>query len=333
MSRAVRWVLAVVALLAAAAAVPQQSRESALERARQLRARVSGGDLGDLWPEMTPHLQEVLKDSASFVAMSNMIHAQIGDIDSVMQEEFTDSDTLRSLVSRCRVSRVKVPMVVSVTLTGDGRIAGMRVRPEAAEYPSPHLDYVSPVHFRLPFDGEWTVGWGGRTLTQNYHAAVRSQRFAYDLVMMRDSSTHTGDGKALTDYHCYGQRILAPAAGTVVSAVDSLPDQPIGGRDPLNAAGNHVVLQVAPKEYLLLAHLQPHSLRVKPGARVKPGQWLGLAGNSGNTSQPHLHVHLMDGPAMPDADGLPLAFERYLANDTLVARGEPVRHQRIRQAR
>ena len=72
----------------------------------------------------------------------------------------------------------------------------------------------------------------------------------------------------------------------------------------------------------MLAHLQPHSVRVKLGQRVKRGDVLGLAGNSGNTSQPHLHVHLMNGPSMDDADGLPLPFDSLAVGDSTVAHGE-----------
>ena len=198
------------------------------------------------------------------------------------------------------------------------------------EYPSTFLDYVAKTRFTLPFRGEWLVFWGGRTLAQNYHAAVRSQRFAHDLIMVKDGKSHTGEGKALTDYYCYGQPILAPADGIVVTAVDSLPNQDIGSRDPNHAAGNHVVIDHGNHEFTLLAHMQPHSLRVKPGQHVKRGDVLGLAGNSGNTSEPHLHVHLMNGPSMSDADGLPMPFTNYLVDGKPVERGEIVRFQRVK---
>jgi murein DD-endopeptidase MepM/ murein hydrolase activator NlpD len=93
-----------------------------------------------------------------------------------------------------------------------------------------------------------------------------------------------------------------------------------------------VVIDHGNAEYSLLAHLQPHSLRVKPGQKVKRGDVLGLAGNSGNTSEPHLHVHLMNAPSMADADGLPMPFDDYLLDGKLVARGELKRFQLVTPA-
>ena len=78
---------------------------------------------------------------------------------------------------------------------------------------------------------------------------------------------------------------MPPAAGTVVAAVDSLSDSPMGTTDREHPAGNHVILDHGNGEYSLLAHLQRKSLRVRPGEHVAAGQLLGLAGNSGNTSE------------------------------------------------
>jgi len=176
------------------------------------------------------------------------------------------------------------------------------------------------------------VVWGGRTLADNQHASVRSQRFAYDIVITKSGQTHTGDGKALSDYYCYGKPVLSPGAGVVVSVLDTLPDQAPGTRDPLAPAGNHVVVDVGHSEFVLLAHLQPHSLRVKVGDHVRAGQPVGLAGNSGNTTQPHVHVHLMNGPAMPDADGLPMSFSDFVVDGRPVARAELQRGQVVERA-
>jgi len=171
---------------------------------------------------------------------------------------------------------------------------------------------------------------GGRTLAQNHHAGLRNQRFAVDLVVMKEGKSHSGDGAKLEEYYCWGQQLLAPAAGTVVEAVDSLPDNPVGTTDREHPAGNHVILDHGNGEYSLLAHMQHGSITVRTGDRVVAGQPLGLAGNSGNTSEPHLHYQLQDGPTFPDAECMPAAFLDYLADDTPIARGEPIKGQRIR---
>ena len=322
-----------MALIAGAALAAVMDRDEALTRARAVRDRVSSGGTHPLWPQFTDRLRAVLRDSVSFATMADNIHQSLGAIDSVLEEEVTVTESTVVVRSRCRFAKSALPLNVTVAFVADGHINTLLVRPdltESKEYPSAFLDYVTKTRFTLPFRGEWLVVWGGRTLGQNYHAAIRGQRFAHDLIMVKDGKSHAGEGKALTDYYCYGQPVLAPAEGVVVTAVDSLPDQGIGARDPVRPAGNHVVINHGNHEFTLLAHMQPHSLRVKAGQRVKRGDVLGLAGNSGNTSEPHLHVHLMNGPDMTDADGLPMPFTNYLVDGKAIARGEIVRFQLVR---
>ena len=116
-------------------------------------------------------------------------------------------------------------------------------------------------------------------------------------------------------YFNYGQPLLAVAAGTVITAVDGLPDQIPNENRPVDdlakADGNHVILRLGPGVYAGYAHLQPGSVRVRRGQRVRPGQVLGLLGNSGNTSGPHLHFQLMTRPSLLDSDGLPFVVDRF----------------------
>src|SRR5207237_1434450 len=131
-----------------------------------------------------------------------------------------------------------------------------------ATYPSSYDRRASRVAFRLPLDGPVTVAWGGPSKDVNYHVIAPEQRWAYDLLVARDGSTHQGDGHQLSDYYCYGQPVLAPAAGTVITAFDGDPDMPIGALGGgTTASGNHIVIEVAPREYLWLCHLQPRTIR------------------------------------------------------------------------
>ena len=326
--------LAAAALTLSLTAHAAADRETRLRVARDAREKVARGETVTLWGQFNERMRTAVKDSASFVAMSAAVQGQLGTLDSLLDEEVVDRDSLLVLRSRARFTKIGLPIVVTVGVDADGRIGTLTARPEQAgsrEVPSAYLDYQPKAQFRLPFRGEWLCFWGGRTVAENYHAAVRSQRFAYDIVMVKAGTTHKGEGKALTDYYCYGQPILAPSAGKVVTVVDSLPDQAIGSRDPSNAAGNHVVIDHGNQEFSLLAHLQPRSIKVRAGQQVKAGDVLGLTGNSGNTSEPHLHVHLMNAPSMKDADGLPMPFDEYLADGVLVKRGEPKRMQKIQR--
>jgi murein DD-endopeptidase MepM/ murein hydrolase activator NlpD len=237
----------------------------------------------------------------------------------------------------CRFARFPQPLEVIFAFDNEGRVTGLLARPPAAgprtEYPSAHLDYHAKTRLSLPVRGEWTVVWGGRTVKQNYHAFTRDQRFAMDILMVRDGRTHSGDGKLLAQYYCYGQPVLAPAAGTIAWEQDSLPDNPPGQMDPAHATGNSVILDHGNGEFSLLAHLQPGSLRYRVGDRVKAGAEVGRCGNSGNTSEPHVHYHLQNGPKPFDADGLPVEFVDLIVDGRRTDRAEIVQGQRVQRAR
>ena len=143
--------------------------------------------------------------------------------------------------------------------------------------------------------------------------------------MLFRSATHRGDGKQLEDYYAWDQPILAPADGTVATLVDGLEDQLPGTFDRQNAAGNFVLLDLGNDEYALFAHLKNGSVTVGPGDKVTRGQELGRCGNSGNTSEPHLHFHLQQSRRPLVGDGLPAQFANYFENEVLVERGEPTR--------
>lgn len=191
-------------------------------------------------------------------------------------------------------------------------------------YPSSHDGKPCPVAFRLPLDGPITIGWGGATADVNYHVVAPAQRWAYDLLVTREGKTHNGEGSRLEDYYCYGLPVLAPAAGRVLEVVENDPDMPPGklggGTTP---AGNHVVLEVAPGTYLWICHLQPGSIEVKQGDLIAEGQSLAKVGNSGNTSEPHVHVHLSDTKDLEIGEGIPLEFHHYVAGRRYVDRGIP----------
>jgi hypothetical protein len=192
-------------------------------------------------------------------------------------------------------------------------------------YPSSHDGEVSPVQFRLPMDGPILVGWGGATPAVNYHVVAADQRWAYDLLVVKDGRSFGGEGEELTDYYCYGQPVLAPADGKVVAVLDGITDQPIGQLGGMPAGGNQIAIEVAPRQYLFLCHLGRGTILVKEGDKVKQGQPLAKIGNSGNTSEPHLHIHLQDTDRPDFGEGIPLYFHRYrvVGTDKVIDRGIP----------
>ena len=166
-------------------------------------------------------------------------------------------------------------------------------------YPSSYDERPSNVAFRLPLDEPLTVAWGGATSDVNYHVFLPDQRWAYDLVVTREERTFATAGVALDDYLAYGLPVYAPAPGLVFASHDGEPEVQIGDRRwGLAGLGNHVGIEVAPNEYLFVGHLQPGSVAVSAGEPVTAGQVLGRVGNSGNSSEPHVHLHLQDSPRL-----------------------------------
>ena len=99
--------------------------------------------------------------------------------------------------------------------------------------------------------------------------------------------------------------------------------------NPAQPAGNHVVIDHGNGEYSLLAHFRRGTVTVHAGDRVKAGELLGHCGNSGNSSEPHLHIHLQNASKFGSGEGLPMQFRDYCANGKPVATGEPRKGQTI----
>jgi hypothetical protein len=149
------------------------------------------------------------------------------------------------------------------------------------------------------------------------HAWI-AQRYAIDWVRVDgEGKTFSGDQKSNASYRAYGAEAIAVAPGTVVEVKDGIPENVPGDRavpiDLETVTGNHVVIDLGNNRRALYAHFQPGSLKVKKGDRVKRGQVLGLVGNSGNSTQPHLHFHVATGPGLLDAEGVPYQYESFTA--------------------
>lgn len=175
-------------------------------------------------------------------------------------------------------------------------------------YPSALVDTTPHATVRVPLDGPVVVGWGGDTADVNYHVMAPDQRWAYDLLV-----EPAGHGSPdLESYGCYGLPVLAPADSTVAKVHIGEADQDPSTYVPVfdQPAGNWVALELDTGTYLILAHLKPGSVAVGAGDTVREGQALGACGNSGNTSEPHVHVHHQR--QFPEvfgvAEGLPLFF-------------------------
>lgn len=160
---------------------------------------------------------------------------------------------------------------------------------------APKMDIIQ---LASPFEVRAIVSHGGMSPTINYHVSYLSQQHALDMgVPNEDGSVALPvKGTELSAFGCFGQPLLAPAQGVILKTQDGLPDQAIGSRDPKNAAGNYIILDIGSDRYVLMGHMQQGSIQVKEGQAVAQGDVLGACGNSGNTSEPHLHIQVQDKP-------------------------------------
>ena len=164
---------------------------------------------------------------------------------------------------------------------------------------------------------------GGRT-----HIA---QRFAIDWVRLRDEgNTYSGDRLDNKNYRAYGTEVMAVADGAVVTVKDGIPENVPGGRAvPITletVGGNHVILDLGGGFYAFYAHLQPGKIRVKLGDHVRAGQVLALLGNSGNSTEPHLHFHICDANSPLACEGMPYLLNSFVLQgkaDVKIENGAP----------
>ncbi|MDO5528371.1 MAG: M23 family metallopeptidase [Paracoccus sp. (in: a-proteobacteria)] len=308
---------AIAVLIAGSAAAGEAGPDAA--------AIFASGEADQLWQRLSPDMQEAVGSADALAEL----RAGLGDETQMIAES---SLKLNGLTTYRRLSEwdgSDEPLMLTLASDDAGEISGFLLTPE------PRLpdDDAPPVSgLQLPFAGEWLVFWGGDDLAHNYHAADPAQRYAVDLVIAEGGASFDGDPLQLESYHCWDQPILAPAAGRVVAAIGDLPDQPIGESDESAPAGNHVVIETAPQRYLFLAHLRQGSLGVAQGDEVAAGQQIGTCGNSGNTSEPHLHIHAQTEPVLGQGTGLPLEFTDYLSGGARVENGALLRGQIVAPA-
>ncbi len=181
------------------------------------------------------------------------------------------------------------PVLLGPPLIGKGYLAGDGC-----------CDSIRHVRALLPLNGRFAL----------------AQRFAIDWEQVDDQNRLVkGDLSKVENYTIFGKDVIAVADGTVVATRNDLPEQP-PGKLPDNlpigqADGNFVVLDIGNGAFALYAHLQPGSVKVAPGAKVKVGDFLGKVGNTGNTSAPHLHFHVMDGPSPLQSNGIPYIINHF----------------------
>ena len=207
--------------------------------------------------------------------------------------------------------------------------------------PAVRVDRGPPVRIASPVYGAGWLDSSGccadptsehRTLLLPTDGSFRTpEMFAIDWIREVGGSFFTGDGSKLTDWPAFGVPIHAVARGVVVSMTNNRPEVPPFTttnenptvRRPRDYAGNGVVERIAPGKYAAYLHMQTGSVRVKLGQRLRTGQVIGLLGNTGNTTGPHLHFGIQDGPDILTSNSLPFEVDSYTVQGTATLSEKP----------
>jgi murein DD-endopeptidase MepM/ murein hydrolase activator NlpD len=195
-----------------------------------------------------------------------------------------------------------------------------------------HIEAAPAREVAPPVTGRWSALNSPADHTPSHGTHAYGQTYAIDIVAEPEPGARPGFhalwplARRNRDFPGFGAPLLAAADATVVRAVDhrrdhlsrtSLPGllylmlfegsvREMGGVGRI--VGNHVVLDLGDGTFALYAHLRRGSLAVAEGEKVRAGQRLAECGNSGNSSEPHLHFQLMDGPDPDTARGLPFSW-------------------------
>ena len=201
---------------------------------------------------------------------------------------------------------------LTITLSPQSKINGLLIsKPKPLEMPflERNTTFIS-----LPFNGEWFVYWGGVTEEQNYHITEETQQYAYDILKVKDGASYEGDPLQNESYFAFGEDIIAPCDGRVSKVIDGVPDNIPGETNEQELTGNTIVLRTDRDEYILLAHLMNNSIVVEEGQDLSKGDIMAKCGNSGNSTEAHLHLSLQNALEMEDSIGAKLYFDRIEVN-------------------
>ncbi len=191
----------------------------------------------------------------------------------------------------------------------------------------------------------WVADDGPSNEQDNHHRrgilvldgrAVISRRYAIDWEQIKDGVTFSGDSRDVRSYFAYGRPVLAVADGRVVVAKDGLPDNVPGHGESFHpavpitmetVAGNTITLDLGGGQFAYYMHLQPGSLRVKAGDRVRRGQVLARIGSTGDAREPHLHFEVTTSSKLGSGEGVPYLVDRYRFESAGGGPSEPRVHE------
>ncbi len=282
----------------------------------------NAGDYAGVFDMFDADMKKAMPRENTINFFSQNVNALMGTIEKM---EFLE---MKQGAHVYRTSFEKAVADIVISLNAQNQINGLFISPVRV-IDNPIIERNS-VDMILPFKEEWFVFWGGTTVEQNYHVAHDDQKYAYDILMVKDGASYIGDSKKNESYFVFGKDIIAPCDARVVKVIKGVKDNIPGELNPQQLTGNTVVLQVAQNEYLLFAHLKEGSITVEEGNDIAQGDVIGQCGNSGNTTEPHLHLSLQNDIEMTNAMGAKLYFSKLLVNGEIKEDYLPVKEDLIK---
>jgi urea transporter len=180
------------------------------------------------------------------------------------------------------------------------------------------------VSISLPLKGQCTVYQG-----QDGDWTHKDKwKYAYDLVINKNDSMHSGDGTVLEDYHIFDKEIVSPVSGYVVNCSDVLPDNHIGKLDHINNWGNYIIIKDLKGNYIEISHLKQNSLKIKLNDYVEVGQAVAHCGNSGYSPFPHIHIQAQKSYILGD-ETVPFNFALYINDGEVKMQEKPEKAEHI----
>jgi murein DD-endopeptidase MepM/ murein hydrolase activator NlpD len=231
--------------------------------------------------------------------------------------------------ARYKTNFERALFAVNISVDNNSKINGLFVKP----FTEDNLPKLARnlTKLKLPFKGEWTVIWGGDTKELNYHVESAAQKNAFDIVIKdAKGNSFKTDGLANDDYYAFGKQLFAPCDGEIVLVVDGVKDNLPGEFNPVYIPGNTVIMKTANNEYLFFAHFKQHSIKVTEGQKVHQDDVLGLCGNSGNSSEPHVHFHIQNVENMNIATGVKCYFDTLIVNGQIKTNYSPIKKDKIK---
>jgi len=315
---------AVVIAAGLAFACPAQAQaQGALAEARAISAALLAGDARTVIARSSPEFIAERGGETLLRAFVEKLPVQMG------KEGRLDHDRLTLRKAGPRYIRIVAvekgpPLLIDIGFdAATGLITSLLVKP-ARDKGVAVAPRAAKTRLTLPFGTPptghvWSVTNAGVQVIDNYHARL-------DTYYAIDVSPRTLNAKmdvtTPAESPCWGLPIIAAAPANVSVARDGIVDQSKLD-EPDNSTGpcNHVILDHGNGEFTLYAHLRNGSVAVRAGTSVERGTRLGVCGNSGGSSGPHLHFQLMDGINLDTARGIPPVFHDYFAPVRYVERG------------